>query len=76
MYVFLGFVKVLRLGVFDEFMLLIPCIVPQLTHHPTYAINKIQFMRSNKHLHVSAPGCHPQGGFFFRTNEYEPNTLI
>jgi len=25
--------------------------------------NKTQFMTNTKHLHVSSPGCHPQGAF-------------
>ena len=33
-------------------------------------------MTSVKHLHVSAPGCHPQKSFFFRIKEFYPNTVI
>jgi hypothetical protein len=51
-----------------------PCIFPQSTHQPTNVLNKIQFMTSIKHLHVSAPGYHPQG--FFRTKDYKPNMMI
>jgi len=38
-----------------------PCIFLQSTHQPTNALNKIQFMTSITHLHVSAPGYGPQG---------------
>jgi hypothetical protein len=37
-------------------------------------LNKIQFMTSVIVLHVSAPGCNPQG--IFRTKYYKANTLI
>jgi len=34
-----------------------------IIHAPKYALNKIQFITSIKLLHVSVPGCHPQGFF-------------
>jgi hypothetical protein len=45
-----------------------------LTHHPTYALNKIQFKQNIKLLHVSTPVSHPRGVFW--TKEYKPNMLI
>ena len=43
------------------FMLFIPCILLQLTQQPRNALPRTQFRTSIKLLHVSAPGCHPQG---------------
>jgi hypothetical protein len=54
-------VSMTRLFCEHLYLLLIPCIFLQLTHQPTYALNKIQFVTTIKLLHVSAPGCHPQG---------------
>jgi len=45
-------------------MLLTTCISLQLGYQPNNALNKIQFMTSIKLLHVSAPRCHLQGGFY------------
>jgi len=55
-------------------MLFMPCIFLYLLHQPTNALSKIQVMTIINLLHVSVPGCHPQG--VFRSKEYKPNTLI
>ena len=61
------------LSVFENFYVT-PCTFTQSTPQPTNALNKIQFMTSIKHLHVSAPGYRPQG--FLRTKGYKPNMII
>jgi hypothetical protein len=38
----------------------------QLIQQPTTAHNKIQFMTNINLIHVSAPECHPQGGFHIK----------
>jgi len=55
-------------------LLFLPRTFPQLMHQSTNALSKIQFIRIINVLHVSAPGCHPQG--VFRAKEYEIKTLI
>jgi len=48
--------------------------VLQLIYQPTNVLNKIQFITCIKLIHVSAPGCHPQG--VFSNKGYRPNALI
>jgi len=52
-------VHLLYVGNTDFFMLFIPCIILQLTYHPTYALCETPFM-TYRLLHVLAPRCHPQ----------------
>jgi len=55
-------ISLILLNSFENFNVT-PCIFPQSTHQSTNALNKIQFMTSITHLHVSAPGYRPQGFF-------------
>ena len=48
--------------------------VLQLLYQLTNVRNKIQFMTCIKLIHVSAPGCHPQGVFL--NKGYRLDTLI
>jgi len=50
-------------------MLFIACIFLQLMHQATDALNKIQFLTSINLLHVSTPGCQPQGIFQIKGTE-------
>ena len=54
---------------FKEFMLLIRCILLQLIHRPTTALNKIKFMTNINPLHVSAPEYRLQGMFQIKVKQ-------
>ena len=51
--------SVVRLEVLGEIVIWFAMV----RHQPTNALNKIQFVKSIKLLHVLALGCHPPGIF-------------
>jgi hypothetical protein len=49
---------------YTQLLVVVNVALDLLTHPPTNALNKIQFMTGFKLLNVSASGCHLQGVFY------------
>ena len=55
-----------------NFIMPVPCEFLQLIQRLTNVLNKLQFITNIKILHVSAPGCHPQGVKKVNQSRYRP----